>query len=390
MNYNIKHLSLYLLLALIIGIIACSDDDGEIEATGDPMIHYVRVTPPESSDSLLVAAFQGSLIAIIGENLGHANQVWFNDQQAELNPVYVTNQSILVGVPTAVPKEVDNQVRLYFNNGDSLAYDFQVEISEPLIEAMKSEYVFEGDVATIYGNFFYEPLTVTFAGGVEGEVLPASTEDGNVINVVVPAGAQTGPVTVTTNFGATESDFWFRDDRNIVLSSDPFTGWWNADYVVDALAVGPDDPAPINGNYIRIAKPIGAWEWTEVAGGPASAMGDISKNFPEDAIKNPEDYNFKFEINTLKPYDNNTIRLNFGLQSEINDAYFWQPPYDSKGQWETVVIPLEQMFAAYEENGVTPTVNPDGYWTRVMIFDGNALDCDIAFDNFRVVPKTLN
>ena len=119
-------------------------------------------------------------------------------------------------------------------------------------------------------------------------------------------------------------------------------------------------------------------------------MGDISKNFPADAILNPENYNVKFEINTLKPYNNNIIRLNLGLQSETNDAYYWQPPYDSQGNWETVVIPLDEIFRAYEDVGVTPSVNPNGYWTRVMIFDGNELDCDIAFDNFRVVPKILN
>lgn len=388
MTFKIKNISIYLIGLISLGLmISCGEDDTDLVPAGEPAIFYVRVTPPEASDSLLVSAFQGSLIAIIGENLGHANQVWFNDLQAELNPVYVTNESIIVGVPTEVPKQVNNKITMYFSNGDSLTHDFQIDISKPLIEAMKSEYVFPGEVATIFGNFFYEPLTVTFSGGVQGEVLKAANDDGTVINVIVPNGAEKGPITVTTNFGSEESGFWFLDDRNIVLSSDPFTGWWNASYVVEPGEVMPGDPRSINGNYIRISKPVGAWEWTEVAGGPASAMGEISKNFPADAILNPEDYYLKFEINTVKPYDNNIIRLNFGLQSEINEAYFWRPPYDSKGEWETVSIPLEQIFAAYEEKGVTPTVNPDGYWTRVLIFDGNALDCDIAFDNFRIVPK---
>lgn len=389
MIFKSKNISIFLLafISLSLVIISCGEDEDEFSPTGDPDVHFVRVTPPEASDSLLVSAFQGSLIAIIGENLGHANEVWFNDQQAELNPVYVTNESIIVGVPSDVPKVVNNLITIFFNDGDSLSYDFQIDISKPEIDAMKSEYVFPGEVATIYGSYFYEPLTVSFTGGVEGEVQAANDEDGTIINVIVPEGAEEGPITVTTNFGSDESSFWFRDSRNIVLSSDPFTGWWNAAYVVEPGQVMPGDPRSINGNYIRITKAIGAWEWTEVAGGPSDAMGEISKNFPSDAIMNPEDYNLKFEINTIKPYDNNIIRLNFGLQSEINDAYFWRPPFDSKGAWETVVIPLEQVFASYEELGVTPTVNPNGYWTRVLIFDGNALDCDIAFDNFRIVPK---
>jgi len=389
MKFNIKKIYFYIVTLVSISFLlsSCEDNLSEFMATGEPSIQYVRVTETEASDSLLVSAFQGSLIAIIGENLGHANEVWFNDLQAELNPVYVTNESVIVGVPTDVPKVVNNKLTMYFNDGDSLSYDFEIEISAPEIDAMKSEYVFDGEVATIYGNFFYEPLTVTFSGGKQGEVIGAEDEDGTSIKVIVPQDAEIGPITITTNFGTAESSFWFRDDRNIVLSSDPFTGWWNANYVVEPGQTNPGDPRAINGNYIRINKTIGAWEWTEVAGGPADAVGDISKNFPSNAILNPEEYNFKFEINTLKPYDSNIIRLNFGLQSEINDAYFWEPPYDTKGQWETVVIPLEQMFNAYESMGVTPTVNPDGYWTRLLIFGGNPLECDIAFDNFRVVPK---
>ena len=155
-----KYISVGLLVLFV--FIACKNGNEEIVPTGDPLIHYVRVTPPESSDSLLVSAFQGGLIAIIGENLAHANEVWFNDLQADLNPVYITNEAILVNVPTEVPKEVSNQLRLYFSNGDSLFHNFEVEISKPEINAMKSEYVFAGEVATIYGSFFYEPLTVTF------------------------------------------------------------------------------------------------------------------------------------------------------------------------------------------------------------------------------------
>jgi len=81
------------------------------------------------------------------------------------------------------------------------------------------------------------------------------------------------------------------------------------------------------------------------------------------------------------------IKFNFGLQSEVNDAYQWAPPFDTGGQWQTVVIPFETIIQSYKELGVTPVVNPNGYWTRVLIHGPGDWDCDIAFDNFRVVPK---
>ena len=51
----------------------------------------------------------------------------------------------------------------------------------------------------------------------------------------------------------------------------------------------------------------------------------------------PEDYYLKFEVNTVKPYTSNLLKINVALNAEDNDAYKWNPPYDTKGQWQTVV-----------------------------------------------------
>lgn len=373
-----------LLLTLTIaaaGIFTSCSKDEKLPNNGEPRIKYIRITDPLSSDSLLVGAYQGNLIAIVGENLDKAVQVWFNDRPASLTPTYITSTTILVSVPSEIPLEINNKIKIVFSDGKTLEHDFEVQISEPIVEGMNSEYVLTGEVATIRGDYFYEPLTVTFAGGVTGELV--SVED-KVIEVRIPAGALPGQVVVKTNFGETKSNFWFNDNRNIFLSSDPFTGWWNASYVV--TNPGPGDPPAINGNYIRVNKAIGAWAWTEVAGGPANAMGAISKNVPDEAILKPSDYNLKFELNTMKPYNNNVLKINVGLQSENNNAYQWLPPYDTKGVWQTVTIPFEEIAASY---GAPLVVNPDGYWTRLLFHGGGDLDCDMSFDNFRVVPKVL-
>lgn len=372
-----KSILFFLLAIATVGVFtSCEKDDSD---SGEPRIKYVRITDPASADSLLIGAGQGRLIAIMGENLQNAVEIWFNDQQASLNPTYITSTSIIVNVPSPIPLDINNKMKLVFSNGYVLYHDFEVQISEPVLNNMKSEYVNEGDIALIRGNFFYEPLTVTFTGGVTGELVLVEDE---AIQVRVPAGAQPGPITVSTNFGTTESEFWFRDNRNIFISSDPYEGWWNSSYVVSNP--GPNDPPKINGNYIRVTKNLGGWSWNEIAGGPASAMPVHSKNVPDAAILKPEDYNLKFEINTLKPYNASTIRINVGLQSEDNNAYQWKPPYDTQGEWQTVIIPFEDIVASY---AVKPVINPNGYWTRLLMQGPGELDADIAFDNFRVVPK---
>jgi hypothetical protein len=81
-----------LLLSIAVAMVSvyssCSKEDN-LPNNGQPRIRYVRVTNPVSSDSLLTGAFQGNLIAIMGENLQSTIEIWFNDQKATLTPTYI-------------------------------------------------------------------------------------------------------------------------------------------------------------------------------------------------------------------------------------------------------------------------------------------------------------
>ena len=91
MKYIYKPILLLTTIFAIIGIFAACTKDNN--GSGQPVIKYVRVTNPVSSDSLLVGAFQGNLIAIVGENLQNTVEIWFNDQKAVLTPTYITRRS---------------------------------------------------------------------------------------------------------------------------------------------------------------------------------------------------------------------------------------------------------------------------------------------------------
>lgn len=370
-----KYSSRALFLMTIVGccaLLITSCEDNDAESGGKPRIDYVRITDPTASDSLLLGSFLGNLVAIVGDNLGNVKQVWFNDQRAEINLAYVKDETILVRVPNAAPKTVTNQVRLVFKNDSELLYDFIVVVPPPALTSMKSEYVGTGDVATLRGNYFFEPLTVTFTGGIVGEVVKVTQ---NEVQVRVPEGAMPGPVKLKTNFGEAVSVFHFRDGRNVLINSDPYIGWWRSTLVT----AGPV-PAPISGNYIRVKQTIAEWAWFEIAGGPADAMGERSKRVPDDAMINPQNYAMKFEVNTQKPYNANGLKINIG-QDNSNGAYVWRPPYDSKGEWETVTIPFGDIVANTDRS-----VRPEGYYMRFWFHQPGTLDADISFDNFRVVP----
>jgi hypothetical protein len=381
---KLKYKILFLLLALAMGgtFIGCSDDD---ESGGTPRISYIRVTDPASSDSLLAAAGQGQMIAIMGENLQDVRQLWINDQRAFLNPSFITNSTIITRVPSQIPTEITDKMKLIFGNGEELVYDFTVDISQPVISYMKSEYVNTGDVAVVSGNFFYEPLTVTFTGGLEAEIVSVTDQ---LLQFTVPDGVEPGPITIASNFGTTVSDFWFRDNRNLIASFDGTTnGMWHGPNYIKAS----DDVIPnINGKFVRMKNDLGAWGWFELWVGPASSDVALElKNIPEDAFSNPGNYSLKFEINTLKSLTGAYIHMYFGPNMPDERGswnYNWQPNVHTEGAWETISIPWEDVYLANHEFAY----NPAGYGVSIHFSGPSPVTGDFALDNMRVVPNTAD
>jgi len=413
MKKNIYKSILLLAGIAMMAIFASSCDKNNSDNGGVPYISYVRIADPASADSLLVAASQGQLIAIIGGNLQHTQQVWFNDQQAKLAATYISNTCVFANVPTQIPMDITNKMKLIFSGGDSLLYDFTVTISKPQIKGadktspygMDCEYVADGDYATVYGQYFYLPLTVTFAGGqtASSENGDVTVNDANTALVVkVPEGAQPGQITVTSNFGSTKSDFWFRDNRNIFQGfEDDATNTSNPDSPFGELgtnvspgivtSAGEGDPPLINNNYIRAVFNAQTW-WMQLF-----CNWNIGLSIPDDAILHPSDYYYKFEVCTTKPYNASGIHIWITDMTARNNTpyYQWSPSsFDTKGVWQTVIIPLEDIAAA-EVDATTgikyfPSAPlPDGYFCGVVYAGADVLDCDMSFDNFRIVPKVI-
>ena len=226
--YQQSRIAGLLFLTLFMVLIQSCEEEDDLKG-GTPEVHYVRITNPESSDSLVVGAYMGSMIALVGDNLESVREIWFNDQKAFINTSFIANHSIIVSIPNEIPEEVTNELKLISHGGEEVIYPFTVLVPPPLLTAMESEFVSAGDTAVIKGNFFIDdpnvPLQVTFPGNIPGEVLSVSL---NEVSVKVPEGAGIGPVSVKTLYGSSRSSFYFRDDRNIILDYDVLTtsGSW--------------------------------------------------------------------------------------------------------------------------------------------------------------------
>jgi hypothetical protein len=372
-----------------------------------PEVIYVRKTDPAKSDSLVAHAFMGDNIAIIGKNLGNVDEIWFNDQKANLNPNLVTSTSIIVQVPEIIPVNVTNKMTLI--NSDKvkkLEYDFGVDVPAPLVDRMVCEYVADGETAVIQGNYFVDdpalPLAVLFPGNVPGTIVSSTI---NEIQVTVPTGVGPGQIQVKTLYGSTRSRFFFRDDRNIILNFDDLTaaGGWRSG------VIGNSNPEPVDGNYVRFS---GA-----MAGGAGSTWNEDAFSFDLWPVANGrtdvpvytgdiKDGLIKFEVNVLAAWQSSALQMIFtpysvtGTNSYIADGTvprgLWSPwketgTYQTDG-WITVSFPLSDFIytpvGAECANKLTADMISG---LTFFVWNGGVAgaDCNphICIDNIRVVPK---
>ena len=398
-----KNLTLFAFLLLALGIVVSScnkdDDTAGIDPNadiGNPKVSYIRSTDPSAADSLLVGAFMGSLIAIVGEDLDHTVEMWFNDQEASLNPTYVTNRTILVNVPSSVPAEVNNKIRFVFSNGEEMLYEFFVNVPAPILNSIKSEYVEDGDIAVLKGDFFFEPTTVTFAGGLDAEIVSLGKTE---VQVKVPDGATSGEITIKTNFGTAISSFLFRDDRNVIVNyDDKRSRSWNSPVSGD---MGDGGLPSCSGNYTYFKMDgVGAWQWVNelnmmyIAEDGETGRGNLPI-FPGGASVN--EWGVRFEINVPNEWREIPLEIFFAPYGADHGRDIpvpltrWRPwevtgVYQTDG-WCTVTIPLSEFD---EDKNGTPAELTDlsGYTNLTIMCFGaanNANNIHIGIDNVRVV-----
>ncbi|GLR17281.1 glycan-binding surface protein [Portibacter lacus] len=400
MNYkNLKYIGYALFLFIVgVSIYSCTEDlvDMDIlsEKDGPARVDYIRITDPNAADSLLTGAFLGNLIAIIGDNLGNTKELWFNDQKALLNPAYVTDKSVIVNVPTAVPTMITNEIKFVFSDGSELTHPFSINVPSPKIDGIKSEFVPDGGVAEIYGDFFFEPMTVTFPGGKEGVV---TSIEKNKIQVIVPEGSEPGNIEISTNFGKAKSAFLFRDNRNIILDYDTkIHETWTA-------KIGYDDVAgitPVDGNFAYFQSgDHGAWAWVNemtMQYWAPNGRGNIPL-----ANGLTDNLDFRFEVNVPIPWQDVRMEMFFGpyIPNHGRDEgdvaiYRWAPfengPYTTDG-WQTISIPLSAFNHNTGNDDEDRKIADISALTNItmMVFGPaeNSTPILIAIDNLRIVPN---
>ena len=421
---------------------ACEDQPDKYEiADGVPTLKYVRSPLPEEADSLLVGAYLGNTVCLVGDNLRSIYELYFNDQKATLNTSYMTDHTVLVDIPKNIPEEVTNKIYMITKSGAKVDFDFSVMVPAPVVSSMSCEYAPAGSEAVLYGDYFVDdpnvPLTISMPGDitVEGEQITSITK--TAVKFIVPEGAVQGNIRVKSIYGTGQSVFQYKDTRNILFDWDgKYEGAlaagnsWNGDNEKKGqiLASVP----PVDGKYMVMGPATlsgGQWQtpgeylmmyWPD----PNATEGCVPLyNLPQ-FKEMLEDYKIeelalKFEvyIPTSNPWMAEGMQIRFTSLDEVSMSnqtqdYIWNDDesheegkasrgvwvpweetgsYDTNNQWVTVTLKMSE-FNKLVSGLVSDTELTQDRFAGLSIFlrgggvDGKECEPIICMDNIRVVP----
>lgn len=421
---------------------ACEDQPDKYEiADGVPTLKYVRSPLPEEADSLLVGAYLGNTVCLVGDNLRSIYELYFNDQKATLNTSYMTDHTILVDIPKNIPEEVTNKIYMVTKSGAKVDFDFNVMVPAPVVSSMSCEYAPAGSEAVLYGDYFVDdpnvPLTISMPGDitVEGEQITSITK--TAIKFIVPVGAMQGNIRVKSIYGTGQSVFQYKDTRNILFD-------WDGNYE-GALAAGNSwngdnekkgqilaSVPSVDGKYMVMGPATlsgGQWQtpgeylmmyWPD----PNATEGCVPLyNLPQ-FKKMLEDYKIeelalKFEVYvpTSNPWMAEGMQIRFTSLDEVSMSnqtqdYIWNDDesheegkaprgvwvpweetgsYDTNNQWVTVTLKMSE-FNKLVSGLASDTEFTQDRFAGLSIFlrgggvDGEECEPIICIDNIRVVP----
>lgn len=172
-------------------------------------------------DSLTTTGKGGNLYRIVGTALGSVTNITFNGVKAYFNPAFVTDNSVIVSVPSTAPFGPTQAGSLILTTlHGSVTYKFTIQQPPPIITSFNPVAGSANDTVTITGAVLDNATSVKF-GTVVAKIVGNTT---NQIKVLLPAGVVQAFISVTTAGGTSVSTNSF-GYKYIIYGDDLTTGW---------------------------------------------------------------------------------------------------------------------------------------------------------------------
>ncbi len=206
---------------------ACSTDDDTNDSEIIVDAVYLQDVDSSVPDREVEFARLGQLLRLEGSGFTGMRRVFINGFQTDFNPVYVSDNSMLIRISEDTPvseasEDVRNTIRLVKDNTETTVI-FEIRSSAPTITEVSHTLPKVGEEITVYGTGLMEVSRVVFPGNVEVTTgITYDEEDGEFFTVTVPEGVseQGGSIYVETANGVAYSPAFFNVEPGIILNFD--------------------------------------------------------------------------------------------------------------------------------------------------------------------------
>lgn len=212
---NIKNVTLAACMAWMLSLMlftSCSNDDSASGTyTGGPVIESVM---PSGYDTLGVVkpltpvgiGDPKNYYVIHGKGLATTQKVYFNDFDTYFRPTFVTDTDIIILIDENTPyANASNKLKVVTAKGTVL-YDFLIAPPVPTFSGFNSINAAEGDIVTIKGKYFLNPV-VTLAKTKTLPAVPVTVISSTLeeIKIKIPANANFRNLSVSNISGTAVS-----------------------------------------------------------------------------------------------------------------------------------------------------------------------------------------
>jgi len=295
-----------------------------------------------------------ALVIFEGTNLANIEEITFSGQVVNFNTAYNSDVALLFNVPSNIPL---GEHEVQFRTAGGVANtNFTITLEPPCVFEITPEFASPGDVVTILGKNFYEPIEVFFFDSVEAEIISLFPDS---MEVIVPEGIEKGRVNVDANGGRATSPINFFSINELLVNDFDGNGirsetnkWGFAGQVNENAntAVQTMSPSALDGNYLKLTGTDDlAITWI---GGAQSHFGFPGDDFTTFGITTDIN-NTLIEMDiSNNGRDNTHILLILQEHEGLTDDFTHEIAVDWDG-WERISVPLNR-FSNFEDVIIDP------------------------------------
>lgn len=253
------------MLSMLLFSACSSNDDGTSINTNSPVIESVMRSGYDLNGNILptTPVTQGdpkNYYIIHGSGLLSTKNVYFNDYDTYFGPTFVTDTDIIILIDENTPyADTSNEIKIVTDYGTT-TYDFIVAPPVPTINWFNSINATEGDIVTVSGKYFLEPIVKV--GTQEATIISSTLNElkfempSNSIHEYVSVSNISGSTLSALTIGSAlyddiihqDAGHWTWDGSDFITNNDDaaqgnasikivFPGWGGADMKFNTIDV---------------------------------------------------------------------------------------------------------------------------------------------------------